>query len=217
MPLQSREWPDQVSNLSVKNPYIEKLSTHSHLLTTQAQVWDYFSKQHSILEIGCGHGHFLANYLLRRPELTGLGVDRRFKRLFKTGQKLGVDSKSKVFFGDAPTLLKDSPADFWEEIWMQFPDPWPKDRHSKNRMLNEEFMTNVFRSLKPGGMFCFISDHKDYWEELQNWQNEQKSFSGSEFLAGDLFADLPASLFKISMIRHHVPIFSARLSKTRAS
>jgi len=214
MPLQSREWPEQVSKLSVKNPYIEKLGSLSQLLTTQTQVWDYFRNRRALLEIGCGHGHFLANYLLKRPELTGLGVDRRFKRLFKTGQKLGVDSQSKVFFGDAPQLLKDSPDNFWEEIWMQFPDPWPKDRHSKNRMLNEEFILNVLRTLKPGGQFCFISDHKDYWEELQTWQNQQKQFATQEFLAGDLFAELPTSLFKLSMIRHHVPIYSARLHKS---
>jgi len=213
MPLQSREWPEQVEKLPVKNPYIEKLSTHSHLLTAQTQVWEYFQNQRALLEIGCGHGHFLAGYLLRRPELVGLGVDRRFKRLFKTGQRLGVDSKSKVFFGDAPQLLKDSPSGFWEEIWMQFPDPWPKDRHSKNRMLNEEFIANAVRALKLGGQFCFISDHKGYWDELQNWQNSENLFSQQEFLTGDLFADLPTSLFKRSMIRHHVPIYSARLIK----
>jgi tRNA (guanine-N7-)-methyltransferase len=184
-------------------------------MTQSKSVFEHFKDRPCILELGCGNGHFLSEYLLTKSGTIGLGVDRRFKRLFKTAQKFGPDSQSRVFFGDAPSLLQESPEQFWNEIWMQFPDPWPKAKHCKNRMLDEILIQNIFRALRPGGFFGFISDHHEYWLELRQWQEAERRFQAAEFKEGDLFSDLPSSLFKKTMLRLAKPLYSARLSKAK--
>lgn len=218
MPIQSAEFPSTLldthaaDGMRYKNPYIDRLATHRRLITKMDQVWPLFSGKRSLLELGCGNGHFLSGYLRQHPDLWGLGIDRRFKRLFKTAEKL-TDSHGYTFFGDVPNFVAQSPETFWSEVWMQFPDPWPKKKHSKNRMVEHDLYEDIFKILKPGGRFCFVSDHQDYWALLQRAHVDLRLFASIQAYQGDLFPETPESLFKKTMRRHNRPIFSILLQK----
>lgn len=198
-----------------KNQYVDLLYSHPLLLKTEEEVWTHYRDRKSIVDLGCGNGHFLEAYLNQHPEFTGLGIDRRFKRLFKTAEKLR-NTESRVFYGDVPQFVKQSPAFFWDEVWMMFPDPWPKKRHAKHRMIDFRFFFHIFRMLKEGGRFCFISDYAPYWEFFINSNSRSRLFSVSRTLEGDLFQDLPGSLFKTRFQNLERPIYSLEFRKIGA-
>ncbi|MCK5759881.1 MAG: tRNA (guanine-N7)-methyltransferase, partial [Candidatus Delongbacteria bacterium] len=64
-----------------------------------------------------------------------------------------------------------------DEIIMNFPDPWPKAKHHKNRTVNEEFLAILHRLLKESGVFRFSSDHEEYSFEVIDIFKHSKLFS----------------------------------------
>lgn len=196
-----------------KNHYIEKLQRHTGLLSTKLEVWKHFKDKDAIVDFGCGNGHFLESYLQLHPSFSGLGVDRRFKRLFKTASKIQKFNDSKVFFGDVIEFVESSPSDFWQEVWMMFPDPWPKKKHLKNRMIHSKLFYQIHRILKSGGRFCFVSDHFPYWDFFIMTNYKIRLFPVSRAVEGDLFKGQHTSLFQRKFESQGLPIYSLEMRK----
>lgn len=194
------------------NPYVNLSREREEILFDMNAVWPLYADQENCVDLGCGNGHFLRDYLERRVNFQGLGVERRYKRLVKTADKLEV-SRARVLRADIPEFLEASPDHFWNEVWLQFPDPWPKLRHEKNRMVTPAFFENIFRTLKDGGRFCFRSDCRLYWEQLQEWNTRFELFSSTQVLAGDIFAEEPQTLYLLKMQRNAVPVYSLEFRK----
>jgi len=120
-----------------------------------------------ILEIGCGKGAFLCQYALSYPQNCILGAEwdvycSNFaaKKIAKFGLK-----NAAVMRGDLFYFLRDlMPDASLDEVFMFFPDPWPKRRHHKNRLaLREGFLEQIYRVLKPGKrLFYWATDHEEY-------------------------------------------------------
>ncbi|MBN8555795.1 MAG: methyltransferase domain-containing protein [Deltaproteobacteria bacterium] len=201
--------------IEARNHYIEKVKSHALVGQDLANLWSIYEGKTSFVDLGCGNGHFLSEYLKLHPEMAGLGVDKRFKRIFKTAEKLQRNEslQSRVIFWDVPTFVQDSPAEFWDEVWMQFPDPWPKDRHEKHRMVTKEFFQQIYRILKPGGRFCFRSDCRSYWEFFQIENSRREFFPIVLSQKGDLFETEPKTLFQRRFLQAGVPIYSLQLRK----
>jgi len=194
------------------NPYIEKIQATTGTLFELEEVFNKYRGKTAVVDLGCGNGHFLSQYLLKHPDLHGLGVEKRYKRVFKTQTKLrGTESHTLCW--DVPDFVRKSPAEFWQEVWMQFPDPWPKKRHAKHRMLRLEFFHNVHRILKSTGRFCFVSDCEAYFEFLLDANSRLKLFEIELSCRGDLFAAEPSSIFKEIFKRNKAPIFSCEFRK----
>jgi tRNA (guanine-N7-)-methyltransferase len=201
--------------VEARNHYVEKVRSHSFVGQELESLWSSFENQESLVDLGCGNGHFLSEYLEKHPEMMGLGVDRRFKRIFKTAEKLQRTNEngSRVIFSDVPSFLRECPDNFWNEVWLQFPDPWPKLRHEKHRMVSLEFFHNIYRVLKPGGRFCFRSDCRAYWEFFQLENSRAELFPIELSQKGDLFMEEPKTLFQMKFLRLGVPIYSLQLRK----
>lgn len=129
---------------------------------------DFFGQDGKVIvEIGFGKGHFLRSYALEHPEYNFLGIERFIKwtkhaeeRLVKAGI-LNV----RLLCGLAQDVLdqyvKDESID---EIHVTFPDPWPKRRHHKHRILQKKYIELFHKKLKKDGEFHITTDHKDYFE-----------------------------------------------------
>lgn len=197
------------------NPYVERIKGHPLVESNLEATFRMLEGRRCIVDLGCGNGHFLEEYLRQNPDLVGIGVERRYKRVFKTAQKMGrVESEtSRVFQMDIGEFLLASPRDFWDEIWLQFPDPWPKLRHEKNRIVNSATFQSIYRALKSSGRFCFRSDCRAYWEILQMANIRAELFPIVKSQKGDLFPDDPKTLFQRKFMQISRPIYSLEFRK----
>lgn len=120
------------------------------------------------IEVGSGRAAFLAEYALKHPEVRILGSEWDYTwAVFGTRrlQKRGI-TNAAMLRGDIFYFLRDRvKSDTVDAFHMYFPDPWPKERHHKNRLLKPEFLAEVARTLKPGRRtFYWATDHKEYNE-----------------------------------------------------
>ncbi|MCL2100831.1 MAG: tRNA (guanosine(46)-N7)-methyltransferase TrmB [Fibromonadales bacterium] len=149
-------------------------------------LWHYVldvkgTEHRQILEIGSGKGDFLCQYAQKFPENRILGVEWDTycaKTTAKKLQKLKLEN-AMVIRGDLFYFLRDlMPANSVDEVHMYFPDPWPKRRHQKKRLLLQEgFLELICKVLKPGARpFYWATDHKEYNTlALQSFRNFPKA------------------------------------------
>lgn len=115
------------------------------------------------VEIGSGNGFFLAELARRNPDWNVLGIEIRFKRVVLCARKLkaaGVPN-ARIARYDA-WYLDDlfEPASL-DGLYINHPDPWPKDRHEKNRLISRWFLEEAACFLKPGAWLRLKSDFED--------------------------------------------------------
>jgi len=131
------------------------------LMAGAAEAW---------LEIGFGGGEHLAAQAAKRPEVLFIGAEP-----FQNGvasalrhiDEAGL-TNVRVHDGDARELLARLPDASLERIFVLFPDPWPKARHHKRRLLQRDTAAELARVLKPGGRLRFASD----WANYVDWSLE---------------------------------------------
>jgi tRNA (guanine-N7-)-methyltransferase len=122
-----------------------------------------------VWEIGCGHGHFLVRYAQQFPGKFCVGVDVRLERLARSGRKRDRAQLANCHFlrAEAREFLHALPAGVtFEEVWVLFPDPWPKARHHKNRLLKPEFFEAVAARAGEGARLFFRTDYLEYFREV---------------------------------------------------
>lgn len=119
------------------------------------------------LEIGCGHGHFLTAYARDHPAEFCLAIDIIRDRLLRADRKARRAGLTNVAWihANAADLLAALPATvrFGPRLFILFPDPWPKRRHWKNRLLQADFLTALAARTAPGAQLCFRTDHAPYF------------------------------------------------------
>ncbi len=117
------------------------------------------------LEFGCGHGHWLTGYAEAHPDRFCLGIDLLSARVRKAEAKRVRRALTNLLFlkADARELLAVWPTDrSIAEVFMLFPDPWPKKRHYKNRMVQSDFLSRLAAHMGSGARFHFRTDHDGY-------------------------------------------------------
>ena len=117
-----------------------------------------------VLEIGTGNGFFFRDLSSQRPDAAFAGVEIRFKRVWMTARK-ALDAGARNFrvvhqsFGYLDTYFAEGELD---EVWINHPDPWPKDRHHKHRLLQPSFAALLASRVRPGGLVQVQSDFAPY-------------------------------------------------------
>ena len=124
-----------------------------------------------ILEIGFGNGELLAQQAEKYPSYNYLGIEVHrpgIGRLLQNLEKRGLNNV-RIMPDDAMEILRSRiPENSLQEIWLFFPDPWPKKKHHKRRIVNAEFLELVAKTLMDGGLFRFATD----WQDYANWTKE---------------------------------------------
>ncbi|HVU18848.1 MAG TPA: methyltransferase domain-containing protein [Candidatus Didemnitutus sp.] len=146
----------------------------------RTQVTDLLPPNRAIVwEVGCGHGHFLVRYASAHPEKFCVGIDLRLERLERSGRKRDRAQASNCHFlrAEAREFFHALPAGTtFEEIWVLFPDPWPKARHNKNRLLKPEFFEAVANRAAAGAKFYFRTDDASYFNEVVESLNKIRTW-----------------------------------------
>lgn len=120
-----------------------------------------------VLEIGCGHGHFINAYAQAHPYDWILGIDLMQGRLSKAEKKKIRLNLPHVYFLKAEVLelLESWPKSaLIEKVYLLFSDPWPKRKHYKNRVVQKTFLTLLATCMSPNGQFYFRTDDASYFD-----------------------------------------------------
>ena len=112
------------------------------------------------VELGCGDASFLADYARRHPERNFIGVERllgRMRKLDRKGRRAGLTNLRGVQIESSYFLRYLLPPHSASALHVYFPDPWPKKRHHKNRLINESFPRLAQGALVAGGRGLFAN------------------------------------------------------------
>jgi tRNA (guanine-N7-)-methyltransferase len=135
-------------------------------------VWtDLFGNANSVeLEIGMGKGTFLTDQAKARPDTNFFGLEyaRWFWRYASDRLRRNNCTNVHTARAEAGYFVKEFVADqSIQVVHIYFPDPWPKKRHHKRRLVQAAFLDQLWRILKPGGRLQIVTDHAEYFEHIQ--------------------------------------------------
>jgi tRNA (guanine-N7-)-methyltransferase len=122
-----------------------------------------------VMEIGFGNGDALVAMARAHPERDYLGVDVYEPGIGRLLAALAADGLTnvRVIRGDAVEVLRDAiPTESLDTVLLFFPDPWPKKRHHKRRLVQPAFVTLVTSRLVAGGVFHLATDWQAYAEQM---------------------------------------------------
>jgi tRNA (guanine-N7-)-methyltransferase len=135
------------------------------------------------VELGCGDASFLAEYARRNPSHNFIGVERllgRIKKLDRKGRRnLSINLRG-VRIESAYFLQWLLPPHSASALHIYFPDPWPKKKHRKHRLINEHFPALARAALAPGGIVYLRTDDTDYFQQMTEVFGARKEFEKVE-------------------------------------
>lgn len=116
------------------------------------------------LEIGFGGGEHMAAQAARHPDVLILGAEPFTNGVASAVRHVDEQGLSNVRIhdGDVRELIARLPDASMARVFILFPDPWPKARHHKRRLVQADTVAELARVLKPGGALRFASDWADY-------------------------------------------------------
>ena len=135
---------------------------------TKKGLWkEVFGNDRPIhIEIGMGKGRFLMDLAEQNPNINYVGIEKYSSVLLRAIQKQELRQLPNVKFirmeaEDITEVFAPSEVD---KIYLNFSDPWPKDRHAKRRLPSREFLARYDKILKPDGVVEFKTDNMDLFD-----------------------------------------------------
>src|SRR5579859_832614 len=122
------------------------------------------------MEIGMGKGTFITEQAKARPEVNFLGIEwaRWYWRYASDRLRRNKCLNARTVRAEAGFFLAEYVKDAsLSVLHIYFPDPWPKARHRKRRLIQEPFVRQVERVLRQGGRLQVVTDHQDYFEQIE--------------------------------------------------
>ena len=148
---------------------VEPIGLDVETLSRPISFAQMFGNDHPVeIEIGMGKGTFLTEQAVARPEVNFFGIEwaRWFWRYASDRLRRRGCENARTVRAEANYFLSEFvPPDSVSVLHIYFPDPWPKARHHKRRLVQPVFMALARRILVPGGRVQIVTDHQGYWEE----------------------------------------------------
>ena len=124
---------------------------------------ELFGNDHPVyLEIGTGKGKFINRPAMENPDINYVGIEKFSSVLIRALDKLDESQIQNLLFirGDAELICEYFDEGEVERIYLNFSDPWPKDRHAKRRLPSKEFLRRFAQILTPDGTIEFKTDNR---------------------------------------------------------
>ena len=124
------------------------------------------------MEIGSGNGKFIVELAINNKDKYFLGIEYSYKAAKKTvikAFKRNIKNLT-IIFGEANSIIEEYLTSKYkfDNIYLNFPDPWPKKKHSHRRIFNKEFLNKIYSILKDNGIFYSATDDDNYALEIMN-------------------------------------------------
>jgi tRNA (guanine-N7-)-methyltransferase len=175
------------------------------------------------VDLGCGDGSFLCALAERMPKKNFLGVERMLGRVHSASRKgasrKGSPSRTGSKIDNVRVLHLETfytvryllPPSSVEAFYLLFPDPWPKRRHQRRRVMTPDFLSAIGDALIDGGTFRIATDQSDYFEQIQQLAARSNTFSAVSLNGNDSF---PVSTFEKKFKADGASIYRLELRKT---
>lgn len=169
----------------------------SPFVMPEEELFDYKGEWNKIfgndnpifIEIGMGKGRFIHTMAKTHPDLNYIGIEKYSSVLLRALQKMNEDELPNLKFirMDAENIAKVFAEGEVEGIYLNFSDPWPKDRHAKRRLTSKEFLARYNVILKKDGRLEFKTDNRD----LFNFSLQELDAAGwhADVVTYDLHSD----------------------------
>lgn len=118
------------------------------------------------IEIGMGKGRFITELASMNPDINYVGIEKYSSVLLRAIQKMEANElKNLVFIRmDAEYITDVFAEDEIDRIYLNFSDPWPKDRHAKRRLMSCNFLNRYTQIMKAGGVLEFKTDNRELFD-----------------------------------------------------
>jgi tRNA (guanine-N7-)-methyltransferase len=166
-----------------------------------------------ILEIGSGKGRFLISTAMERPDVNLIGVEKslHYHRLIRDRVMKRHLTNVRLINHDAFLVMRDMiPAASVAEVHVYFPDPWPRAKQQKRRIIRPEALAEMRRVLVEGGSGIYVTDHQEYFEAAAPFVEAE--FPGAERRVPGA-DDPPRTNYEAKYRSEGRPIFEIRFRK----
>ena len=164
---------------------------------------EVFGNDHPIhIEVGMGKGQFIIEMAKRNPEINYIGIEKYSSVLVRAVEKLEdfEQNNLRLIRMDAENIEEVFDKDEVDRIYLNFSDPWPKDRHAKRRLTSTRFLERYNNILTPEGRVMFKTDNKDLFDfsleqvEEAGWilENHTYDLHHSEYNEGNVMTEYEA-------------------------
>jgi tRNA (guanine-N7-)-methyltransferase len=167
------------------------------------------------VDLGCAEGSFLIALAERHPEKNFLGIERQAGRVAKACRRASPSRVGRTLDNIKILYLETSyavryllPEKSVETFYLLFPDPWPKRRHQKRRVVSPDFLQSIHHALALNGVFRIATDQRDYFFQIRQ-QASQMPFEETE-VDGE---PLPTTRFERIFQQKNDPIYRLSLRK----
>jgi tRNA (guanine-N7-)-methyltransferase len=159
-----------ISNLKIHPDNQKNLVVRLRSIVEPLDLAELFQKPQPLeVELGCGDASFLVEYARRNPERNFIGVERllgRIKKLDRKGRRAALANLRGVRIESSYFLHYLLPPRSAVALHIYFPDPWPKKKHRKYRLIAANFPALARAALAPGGVVYFRTDDTDYFRQM---------------------------------------------------
>lgn len=164
------------------------------------------------VDLGCGDGGFLLQMAEHYPETRFLGVERllgRIRKVCNESERRGLDNVRGLRIESRYFLEWLMEPGCISRLHYLFPDPWPKEKHHKNRLFQDSFIPVLHRALAPDGELLFKTDYEEYFEWCCERLNASPLFAQAAWDA----PFYPKTDFQKQWEAMGKPIFAARYTR----
>lgn len=178
----------------------------------------YFGNNNPVhIEIGMGKGKFLCQLAQLNPNVNYLGIEKYSSVLIRGLEKRKELALNNLFFLrlDAEFINDVFEKGEVDRIYLNFSDPWPKDRHARRRLTSKEFLARYDKFLKPDGEIIFKTDNRPLFdfslEEVENagWilKNYTYDLHHSEYVEGNVMTEYEEKFSGLGNPIHRMVIY----------
>jgi len=187
---------------------------HRYHITSHAQILlDKSNFKKIILEIGFGNGENLINLAKENSQNLYIGSEVYMAGI---GQVLGAINANeltniRLITGDIRLLIDKINESVFDEVLIICPDPWPKLKHHKRRMINSEFLDSIYKVLNSDGHLFMSTDWENYAESINESINQNSDF---KILNSSPYENITLTKFQQRAIEEGRKIYPFSLKKT---
>ena len=186
------------------NAFAEFIINDFEKIKTEEKLFDNDNPVH--LEIGCGKGRFITETAKLNPNINFLAAEKNLDVLLLAAEKIKNENVKNVkfFAGDANNFADFERGKVFDRIYINFCDPWKKNRQAKRRLTHKNFLEIYKNILKDGGELHFKTDNTDLFEFSLN------SFADFGLKMKNITLNLHKSGFEGNVMTEYEKLFSEK-------